>query len=224
MLSVVLPTLNAEKHLPALLSQLRDNVDEIIVSDGGSTDGTVSIALSANTRLALGCKGRGWQLARGAKWAGLHLEDRDWMLFLHADNVLADNWLLAVNTHLKNHPLKAGYFKFKVADKGFKPRLMEKIVALRCWAWQLPYGDQGLLISKALYEQIGGYPNWELFEDVNIIEKLRGKLRPMQANIYTGADKYKTQGYWRRASQNFRTYRAYKNGASTDSLVRRYYK
>lgn len=223
MLSAVIPTLNAEKHLPALLSQLRSNVDEIIVSDGGSTDNTVSIALAANTRLALGCKGRGWQLARGAKWAGLHMDDQDWMLFLHADNVLADNWLLAVNSHIKNHPQRAGYFKFKVNDKGFKPHLMEKIVALRCWAWQLPYGDQGLLISKSLYEQIGGYPNWELFEDVNIIENLRGKLRPLQAGIYTRPDKYKAQGYWRRAIRNFRTYRAYKNGASQEDLIRRYY-
>ncbi len=223
MLSVVIPTLNAQDHLPALLQQVRGCVDEIIISDGGSQDDTLSIALSAQARLALGCKGRGWQLARGGQWAANHLQADDWLLFLHADNVLADDWFAAVQTHIKTHPQKAGYFKFKIADQGFWPRLMEKIVTLRCYFWQLPYGDQGLLISKALYEDVGGYPQWDLFEDVKIIESLRGKLRTLKAKIYTRADNYKAGGYWRRGLKNYRLYRRYKNGADQESLVKGYY-
>lgn len=224
MLSVVIPTLNAQNHLPKLLAQLKGNVDQIIISDGGSTDSTVSIALAADTRLALGCKGRGWQLARGAKWAAYSQQDEDWLLFLHADNRLSENWLEAVDDHIKKYPMQAGYFKFKIDDKGFWPRLMEKIVALRCYFWQLPYGDQGLLISKALYEEIGGYPRWDLFEDVKIIEALRGKLRMVNAKIYTRADNYKAGGYWRRGLKNYRLYRSYKNGADQEILVKGYYR
>ena len=60
MLSVIIPTLNAQSHLPQLLTQLDGVVDEIVVSDGGSIDGTLEVAVAAKVRIALGCKGRGW--------------------------------------------------------------------------------------------------------------------------------------------------------------------
>lgn len=223
MLTVVIPTLNAAKVLPTLLSQIRAHADDVIISDGGSTDGTLAVALGAGARLAIGNKGRGWQLARGAKWARRNTAEQDWLLFLHADARLDDNWFAAVQDHIKNQSGMAGYFRFKLDDKGWRPRLMEYIVGLRCRFWHLPYGDQGLLISRALYENIGGYPDWELFEDVKIIEALRGKLRLLDADIYTQAQKYKEQGYWTRARANYRLYRRYKKGASPETLALEYY-
>lgn len=219
MISVVIPTLNANKHLPNLLRQLGGHMDDLVVSDGGSVDGSLEAALTAGARLAVGGKGRGWQLARGAKWASA-----DWLLFLHADARLGENWFAAVQDHIRHHNEAAGYFRFKLDDAGWRPRLMERIVALRCHFWQLPYGDQGLLISRALYESVGGYPDWDLFEDVRIAEALRGKLRCLDANLYTDASQYKEQGYWRRARNNFRLYRQYKKGMPSAQLAKEYYK
>ena len=223
MLSVVIPTLNSQNTLPHLLEQLSGKVDDIVISDGGSTDDTLSIAIKSGARLAMGCKGRGWQLARGAKWASLNADDEHWLLFLHADCVLSENWLTSIDAHIKKYPERAGYFKLKLSDTGWRPRLMERIVGLRCRFWQLPYGDQGLLISRSHYQDIGGFPNWDLFEDVKIIEALRGHLRPLKADIYTDAGKYKQDGYWKRSVKNFKLYRAYKAGASQENLVKSYY-
>ena len=222
MISVVIPTLNAGKHLPQLLSQLRGRVDDIIISDGVSSDDSLYIAFGYKTRIAIGCKGRGWQLARGAKWASLGHNNNDWLLFLHADAMLGSGWINAVSAHIENHPEKAGYFTFKVKDKGWRPRLMEMIVSMRCRFLQLPYGDQGLLVSRALYENVGGYENWVLFEDVKMAESLKGKLTGLNADIYTNADKYKRDGYWGRSLANFRLYRRYKKGARPEQLASEY--
>ena len=116
----------------------------------------------------------------------------------------------------------AGYFDFKADDKGLFPRVMEWFVGRRCRVKQLPYGDQGLLISRTLYDEVGGFPNWDLFEDVKIIENLNGKLRSLGAPIYTDAEKYKRDGYIRRGLKNRNLFKKYKNGQNPDALAQVY--
>ena len=225
MLSIVIPTLNAQNHLPALLAQVDGFADEVVVSDGGSRDETLYTALDAGARIAVGCKGRGWQLARGARWASLDKVDNDWLLFLHADAKMGEGWQKAVRAHMDVQPSKAGYFKFSVDDKGFRPRLMEFLVGLRCSFLRLPYGDQGLLISRALYEEVGGFPIWELFEDVAIVRALkRRRLRPLNAAILTNPERYKKDGYLRRSVKNLSLLLRFFMGASPESLSRSYTK
>ncbi len=183
MFSVVIPTLNAKPYLPKLLRQLDGKVDTIVVSDAGSTDGTLDEALKggvlgAQVRIALGCKGRGWQLARGARWATLDQNQDDWLLFLHADTQLGRGWRAEVGHHIKHFPAQAGYFQFKFDGRRFWPRWIEFWVWLRCVFARLPYGDQGLLIRRDLYEAVGGFADTVLFEDVAIVRKLgRRRLR-----------------------------------------------
>jgi len=225
MLSVVIPTLNAATHLPALLAQLEGHVDEIIITDGGSTDETLAIALAANTRIAMGCKGRGWQLARGVKWGAKWASGSsdDWLLFLHADTLLGDNWLDAVQHHIKHFPNRAGYFRFKLNADGFWPRWIEFLVRLRCGFLALPYGDQGLLIRRDVYEAVGGYPDWQLFEDVQIVRKLgRRRLRALQAEAITSAARYEEQGYASRSLRNLTLLMRFLLGANPDDLSKRY--
>jgi len=84
---------------------------------------------------------------------------------------LGKDWALAVTLHMNKHSEKAGYFRFRAAAKGWKPRLMDFCVRWRELTFGGPYGDQGLLISRRLYEEIGGYDSVPLFEDVKIMAK-----------------------------------------------------
>lgn len=239
MFSIIIPTLNAAPALDDLLLQIDKGaasipIDEIIISDGGSTDDCMAVALKHGARLALGSAGRGSQLARGMDLAcqtrprsQIHTPlqsntpllsntplraDPHWFLILHADSQLPADWGVAVQRHMNDHANKAGYFNFGVSDQGWRPRLMERVVALRCGIWKLPYGDQGLLIERQHYEQSGGYPHWPLFEDVKLIEGLAGRICSLGVTLYTSDEKYKKHGYGRRAWANFKLYCRYRQG------------
>ncbi len=223
-LSIILPTLNAAPHLHALLSKLASCDAEIIVSDGHSTDKSIEIALMHSARLAIGHKGRGQQLRNGAKIA-----QSEWLLFLHADTCLSPNWHDAVQTHITQSPNKAGYFHFSFQKPTSnktraQARFIEYMVAIRTRLFALPYGDQGLLISRALYEKYGGYPDWPLFEDVAIVKALgRKNLRPIRARIHTNPMRYEQRGYIKCACANLRLYRQFRKGEDITHLAQHYY-
>jgi len=225
MLAVIIPTCNSEKDLANLLPGIRGAAVEagmsirIIISDAISDDQSLTLAARSGTCIAIGHKSRGGQLRRGVALA----DDADWYLCLHADSRLPDNWLNIVQTHIESHEDRAGYFRLKFDSASIGARIVEWGVRLRCRAWALPYGDQGLLISRKLYEDIGGYPDWPLFEDVKIIEKLgRARLRQMPADLITCSQKYQQDGFIRRGWRNFKLLRRYKNGAAAETLALEY--
>ena len=170
-LSVIIPTLNAADTLQGLLAQLRSAAigKEIIVVDGGSSDETAAIARKACAQLIAAPRGRGIQLAIGAEAAAA-----DWLLFLHADCWLAPGWEAAVESFLAASEAmsRAGYFDFALDDPAPAARRMERLVAWRCRTLALPYGDQGLLISRSLYQAAGGFAPLPLMEDVDMVRRL----------------------------------------------------
>ena len=220
MLSVVIPTLNAQKTLVPVLTQIAEHADEIVVSDGGSTDQTLKLALDHNARIALGSAGRGYQLARGAKWAL-----GDWMLFVHADTQLPPNWKSLIDMHMQGSPEKAAYFKFGIDAKGIRPRVLEFLATVRILCLGLPYGDQGLLISRALYNEVGGFPDWPLFEDVAIVRELgRRRLRQLPAKVETNPEKFIKYGYFGNLLRNISFITRYWFGADLEKLAKAYQK
>jgi glycosyltransferase involved in cell wall biosynthesis len=202
----------------------------VIVSDAGSSDETLSIAIKYDAVLAIGTEGRGPQLARGGKFAAV--TGAEWMLFLHSDTRLPNSWREIVQRHIESHPSKAAYFRYAVQAKGFLPRLQSALVALRCWAWGMPYGDQGLLMPISIYQAVGGFSDLPLFEDVDMINRLKAKIgrrniRPLPAAIHTDVSAYHAQGWWTRGYRNFKLYRAFQKGPKTkeavEALMREYY-
>jgi rSAM/selenodomain-associated transferase 2 len=201
-LSVVIPTLNAAGELPATLAALADArlVREIVVADGGSADETVAIGRAAGARIVIAPRGRGTQLAAGAAAAS-----GDWLLFLHADCRLMPGWDEAVAAFVAapGAPGRAGYFAWALDDGSPAARRLEHIVAWRCRVFALPYGDQGLLIARALYERVGGFAALPLMEDVDLVRRLgRRRLTPLGMPACASARRYREEGYVRRPLRN----------------------
>jgi rSAM/selenodomain-associated transferase 2 len=208
MISVIIPTLNAEATLaPTLAALVSAAVDglirEVIVVDGGSTDGTAAIAEDAGATLVACSGGRGPQLRAGADQARF-----PWLLFLHADTELEPGWEREVASFMEavdrgRRPPAAAAFRFALDDAGFRPRLLERLVAMRCGLLRLPYGDQGLLLRKSLYSEVGGFPPVALMEDVAIARRLgRRRIALLHTRALTSALRYRRHGYLRRSLRN----------------------
>ncbi len=213
-LSIVIPTLDAAATLPACLGRLTGG-QEIIVVDGGSVDASARIAVRHGATLLRSPAGRGLQLRAGAEAAA-----GEWLLFLHADTLLGENWLEATQRHIADYPRAAGYFRFRLQSGAWQARLIEKGVALRVVLFGLPYGDQGLLIRRDLYDGAGGYQPLRLFEDVDLIRRLgRRRLRRLQADAATSAARWQQDGWLRRSALNLSCLALYFAGASADRLA-----
>lgn len=218
-ISVVIPTLNAETHLGACLAALMPGLEaglirELIVSDGGSGDATVSVARAWGAEVVVGAPSRGGQLARGCAQA-----QGAWLLVLHADTVLQEGWVGPAIQHLDSR--KAGWFRLAFAKGGVAGWMVAGWANLRSHLG-LPYGDQGLLLPHALYADVGGYPDQPLMEDVALVRALRGKLVRIDAVAQTSAARYHAQGWMRRGARNLWTLLRYFSGACPDRLAQSY--
>ncbi len=205
MLSVIIPTLNAESRLVVTLRALIPGVisgliKEVIIVDGGSADATARIADEAGCIFVRSECGRGVQLARGATEAR-----GDWLLFLHADTELSPGWEVEVANFMAspNSHQMAGVFEFALDDFGRDARRLERAVSWRCRLFGLPYGDQGLLIHRHLYDQLGGYGAMPLMEDVDLVRRIgRRKIAFLRSKAITSAQRYRDNGYRVRSLRN----------------------
>lgn len=220
MLSVIIPTRNANAGLPGTIACLTRHghtaeIAEIIVTDGGSD--VLPDVGELGARLLTGKPGRGIQLAAGAKEAG-----GEWLLFLHADTVLADGWAEAVVAHMASSR-KAAVFRFSLDDDSVKARILEALVYCRGLVFALPYGDQGLLISRKLYEQVGGYRPLPLMEDVDLVRRIgRSRLANLDVPAITSAERYVRDGYMARMLRNLTCLAMWSIGVSPDRIKRFY--
>jgi rSAM/selenodomain-associated transferase 2 len=212
-LDIVIPTLNAASGLERTLAALAGL--SIIVSDGGSTDDTVEVACRFGARVVAGPPGRGVQLAAGAK-AGT----APWLFFLHADTVPQAGWTHATETLIDD---TAGYFRLRYDSPRPAARRLERLVAWRCRTFALPYGDQGLVISRAFYERLGGFRHLPLMEDVDLVRRIgRERLVALDAEVVTSARRYERDGWLSRPLRNLSCLALYFAGVPTSALERLY--
>ena len=210
-----MPTLDAAQTLPACLAELA-GADEVIVVDGGSADASRDIAAAAGTTLVVSARGRGRQLAAGAEAAS-----GDWLLFLHADTILSPDWRSAVLNHVRAASDRPGCCRFRLDDGAWQARVIERGVALRVRLLGLPYGDQGLLVSRAAYRAAGGYRPLPLMEDVDLVRRLP---RPclLAADAVTSADRWRRHGWFRRSARNLVLLTLWRFGLSPERAARLY--
>lgn len=219
MLSVVIPTLNAAGTLPATLTALGTAPSEVIVADGGSTDGTPRLARASGAVIVMAEKGRGSQLAAGSACAR-----GPWLLLLHADTRLSPGWHEAVVAHMRGGSARAGYFRFALDTPDARARRLERWVAWRCRVLGLPYGDQGLLVHRKRLAAAGDIRPIPLMEDVDLVRRLGGRraLAPLDADAVTSAAKWEREGWWRRSARNLLCLSLWQAGVPPSVIVRLY--
>ncbi|MAK60648.1 MAG: glycosyl transferase [Ponticaulis sp.] len=222
-LSIIIPTLNAGEDLISCLQSLTPGlqtglVRELLIVDGGSSDKTVLYAYEAGARVICGASGRGRQLRAGAENAR-----GDWLLFLHADSFLEQNWADALIGHMQAAPERAAYFQLAYRSDASEARWLEARANRRAKWFGLPYGDQGLFLSRSLYEAVGGFPDQPLMEDVAIVRALgKSRLSGVTARAFTSAEKYERDGWRKRAYANAWLLTRYMLGASPEKLAQKY--
>jgi rSAM/selenodomain-associated transferase 2 len=222
-LSIIIPTLNAMPRLADCLAALVEGLSagllrEAIVVDGSSDDSSAALAADMGCKvvvLAPEARGRGNQLRAGAAAAS-----GDWLLFLHADTVLQAGWVAAVADHMTSNADKGAHFKLAFDAASPSAARVAGLANLRAKAWGLPYGDAGLLISRTLYDAIGGYGAMPLMEDVDIVRRLgRARLVALDCVAQTSAAKYERGGWWSVPTRNLMLLGAYHLGVKPEILA-----
>ena len=223
-LSVVIPTLEEAERLPLLLADLFrwPGCLEIIVVDGGSRDSTALTArLAGATVLRATPPGRGRQLGLGVEHS-----TGDWLLVLHADSRIPSIWTEHVKRvmDMDGSSSQAWNFDFRVDERRPMLRLLEWAVKVRSGWLQRPYGDQGLLIHRSLYEEVGGYSPLVLMEDLDLIERLGAKtlIRSLDCPLVTSARRWDQRNVLEQAWRNARLRRLWRRGELPEQLMKIY--
>jgi rSAM/selenodomain-associated transferase 2 len=218
--SAIVPTLNTAASLQATLTALRGAVAEIIIADGGSTDGTPDIARACGAQVITAPRGRGPQLRAAAEAAS-----QPWLLALHADTRPGAGWQDALAGFIAHAEAaqQAGYFRFALDDAAPEARRLEAMVASRCQWLGLPYGDQGLMIGRDFYQALGGYEPIPLMEDVALIRRVgRKRLVALPADFITSAEKWRRDGWYARSARNLFCLSLWFAGVSPERIARLY--
>jgi rSAM/selenodomain-associated transferase 2 len=206
MISVIMPTYNEEKVLPGTLQALfaQPGKFETIVVDGGSTDRTCAfvsgLAISPQSsvlgavRLLTAPKGRASQMNAGAKQA-----TGEWLLFLHADTLLPEGAIQQLNDMERDQTIQAGGFMHQFSGNDWRLRFISFLDNFRCTRSRVIYGDQALFVRRTLFEQLGGFPNQPILEDVAFCERLIRVTQPLllPSAVVTDARKFVKMGIWR---------------------------
>lgn len=221
-ISVVIPTLSAAPQIGPAVVALMPGLDaglirDLVITDGGSSDGIDHIAEDLGAVFVSGPAGRGGQIARGVEAAS-----GDWVLILHADTRLSPEWVEAARNHIASSPDLAGYFRLRFDARGPAPRVVAGWANLRSRFLGLPYGDQGVLVRRAVLAEAGGVPPIPLMEDVALARQLKGRLVALEAEAVTSAARYERDGWIGRGTRNLLTLGRYLAGTPPERLVRGY--
>ena len=216
--TVIIPALDEEPVLFETIAHLNGfrQVDEVIVVDGGSRDATVQVAEAAGARVLRASRGRGPQMNAGARAA-----QHGHLMFLHADCRLPpDAFRCIEEVFAGGHD--AGLFAIDFGSPHVVLRTMSKLSR-----WSTPwtqFGEAALFMSRRLFDAVGGFPDWPLMEDVEMLRRLRrrSQLARARGTVQASPRRFLENGIWRQTLRNFWCYTLFQLGMPPSKLVDRY--
>jgi rSAM/selenodomain-associated transferase 2 len=215
--SVVIPALEEEGYVAAAVASVLEDADEVLVVDGGSSDGTRRRAAEAGARVLDSPRGRGAQLHLGAREAR-----GDWLVFLHADTRLESGWRAAIER--EEERVVGGAFRFALDTTCPARFYSEWAVRLRLRILGLAFGDQAIFCRRSAYESAGGFPPEPLMEDVAFFRALRrvGPTRLLSVRAHTSPRRWERDGPLVTTLRNNALVLAYLAGVPPARLARFY--
>jgi rSAM/selenodomain-associated transferase 2/rSAM/selenodomain-associated transferase 1 len=218
--SVIIPAFNEETQITATLRSIgQGHAHEVIVVDGESTDATVACAKEHGGNVLVSKPGRARQMNAGAARA-----TGGALLFLHADTLLPPRWEEAVPRALRGPGIVAGAFRFRIAGNFRGKSVVEWATGFRSRWLQRPYGDQGLFLSRALFEEMGGFADLPIMEDYEFTERLRrrGRIETVDEAALTSSRRWQTLGVLRTTLRNQWMLAGYHLGVPPIKLAKTY--
>ncbi|MBV1790667.1 TIGR04283 family arsenosugar biosynthesis glycosyltransferase [Marinobacterium sp. D7] len=221
-ISIIVPLLNEADALPDLLTHLtywREHDCEVLLVDGGSSDGSPERILAQGFTLLSAPRGRARQMNAGAARAS-----GDLLLFLHADSRLPDDGLEQLR---RLDDLSAdiwGRFDVRIQGRPWMLRVIARAMNLRSRLTGIATGDQAIFVGRALFERVGGYPDQPLMEDIELTDRLRKVQRPLclDGPVLTSGRRWEQCGVWRTIGLMWQLRWAYWRGAAAEQLAGRY--
>lgn len=232
--SIIIPILNEADNLTRLfeyLCQLNPAPQQVILVDGGSNDNSFALAQylikdlrvvqqsAIDWQVLASSAGRALQMNRGAA-----LATGDVLLFLHADTQLPNQAIAEITLAVMR--AEWGRFDVRLDSNKLLLKLIGSMINLRSQLTGIATGDQAIFIKRKVFEQLSGYPNQALMEDVEISKRLKaiGKPACLDSKVVTSARRWQQHGTWRTILLMWRLRFDYWRGVSVDSIRRRYYK
>jgi rSAM/selenodomain-associated transferase 2 len=222
-LSIIIPVLNEseciEKNLDRL-QPLRSSGVELILVDGGSTDNTISLSEGKIDKLVQSEPGRAIQMNAGANVASKNI-----LLFLHIDTQIPKDVITIIQQALKNSTKKWGRFNVRLSGENVSFRVIEKFMNWRSCLTGIVTGDQTLLIERDMFNQVGGFPEIPLMEDVEFSKRMKHLSRPicLSEQVTTSSRRWETNGILRTVLMMWTFRLAYFFGVSPARLHKIYY-
>ena len=218
--SFIIPALNESENITrAVTTALAAGAAEVIVADGGSDDDTVKLAVDAGAKVVTATRGRAMQQNAGAKAA-----TGDVLLFQHADNWCGQDTVQQIQAALDDEAIHGGAFRQRIEASGWMFRLLEFGNSLRVKIRRMPFGDQAIFMRREVFEQLGGFPEVPLMEDVLLMRAFRKIAKPvlLDGPHHVSPRRWQRYGVIRQTLRNWRIQLAHRLGASPDDLARSY--
>ncbi|MGA0034071.1 MAG: TIGR04283 family arsenosugar biosynthesis glycosyltransferase [Burkholderiales bacterium] len=221
-LSIIIPALNEAGNIPELLERLqplRRRGVEVVVVDGGSTDATATLAEAGADKVLITAPGRARQMNVGAAAAGGEI-----LCFLHADSQLPDNADGLIIDGLSRGRRSWGRFDVRIAGNH---AMLDVIAWMMNWRSRLTgiaTGDQGLFVTRSLFEAAGRFPEIALMEDIALSRQLKvyGPPLCLSHRLTTSGRRWEKHGLWRTMLLMWRLRLEFWLGADPDKLALRY--
>lgn len=217
-LAIIIPTLDEEERLAALLPTVLETADEVCVSDGGSRDNTAVRAAELGARVVCGAASRGLQLNRGAQATTAEV-----LLFLHADTRLPDGAAAAVRDAVAAGAVGGG-FEARYDDERPLMRFGSRWISWRSRLTGCPLGDQAQFVTREAFEALDGFRDWPVLEDLDFIRRLKrhGRTVILPLAVTTSARRVRGQGVLRSLAVNYLIWLLYFLGVSPHRLAQLY--